>query len=273
MKYSLKDYQREAVDLLKEDIHHYYNRSNGVISFKAPTGSGKTFMMSALIEEIVNENEDKDFCFVWASIGKGELQIQSYEAVSKYLSGYPKCSLLDSEFFGSRSYIKKYEVVFVNWEKLVSKDSTTGKWKNSIMKDQEGASFIDVIEETKRRGTNIILIIDESHIGKSQESRIFEFKDTILIPNLTIEMSATPLTDPDIIVEPSKVVDEGMIKESIIVNEGIDEALVVDDNTTSEELILEYGFKKRLEIIEEYKKLDSNVNPLVLIQIPNKEQG
>ena len=273
MKYSLKDYQREAVDLLKEDIHHYYNRSNRVISFKAPTGSGKTFMMSALIEEIVNENEDKDFCFVWASIGKGELQIQSYEAVSKYLSGYPKCSLLDSEFFGSRSYIKKYEVVFVNWEKLVSKDSTTGKWKNSIMKDQEGASFIDVIEETKRRGTNIILIIDESHIGKSQESRIFEFKDTILIPNLTIEMSATPLTDPDIIVEPSKVVDEGMIKESIIVNEGIDEALVLDDNTTSEELILEFGFKKRLEIIEEYKKLDSNVNPLVLIQIPNKEQG
>jgi type III restriction enzyme len=64
-----------------------------------------------------------------------------------------------------------------------------------------------------------------------------------------------------------------MIKESIIVNEGIDDSLVVDDDINSEELILEYGFNKRLEIIEEYKKLESNVNPLLLIQIPNKDQG
>jgi type III restriction enzyme len=273
MKYSLKDYQREAVDDLKKYFNFYYFQKGKMISFKAPTGSGKTFMISAFIEEIINENEEKDFSFVWASIGKGELQIQSYEAVSKYLTGYPKCSLLDSEFFGSRSYIKKYEVVFVNWEKLVSKDSTTGDWKNSIMKDQEGASFIDVIEETKRRGTNIILIIDESHIGKSQESRILELKDTIIVPDLTIEMSATPLTKPDIEVKSSKVIDEGMIKESIIVNEGIDDSLVVNDDINSEELILEYGFNKRLEIIEEYKKLESNVNPLLLIQIPNKDQG
>jgi type III restriction enzyme len=273
MKYSLKDYQREAVDLLKEDINHYYNRSGKLISFKAPTGSGKTFMLSALIEEMVDENEGKDFCFVWASIGKGELQIQSYDAVSSYLSGYPKCSLLDTEFFGSRTYIKKYEVVFVNWEKLVSKDSSTGKWKNSIMKDQEGSSFIDVIFETKKRGTKIILIIDESHIGKSQKTRIFEFKDTILMPDITIEMSATPLTEPDVIVDSEKVIDEGMIKESIIVNEGINEALIVNDNTTSEELVLDFGYKKRLELIEEYKKLGSEVNPLVLIQIPNKDQG
>lgn len=273
MKYSLKDYQREAVDDLKKYFSFYYSQIDKLITFKAPTGSGKTFMMSALIEEIVTENEDKDFCFVWASIGKGELQIQSYEAVSTYLSGYPKCSLLDADFFGSRSYINKYEVVFVNWEKLVSKDSATGNWKNSIMKNQEGFSFIDVIEETKRRGTKIILIIDESHIGKSQESRIFEFKDTILMPNLTIEMSATPLTNPDISVDPSKVIEEGMIKESIIVNEGIDESLVVADDITSEELILEYGFNKRLEIVEEYQKLESIVNPLVLIQIPNKDQG
>jgi len=273
MKYSLKDYQREVVDDLKKYFNFHYFQKGKMISFKAPTGSGKTFMISAFIEEIINENEDKDFSFVWASIGKGELQVQSYEAVSKYLVGYPKCSLLDSEFFGSRSYIKKYEVVFVNWEKLVSKDSTTGDWKNSIMKDQEGASFIDVIEETKRRGTKIILIIDESHIGKSQESRILELKDTIIVPNLTIEMSATPLTKPDIEVKSSKVIDEGMIKESIIVNEGIDDSLVVDDDINSEELILEYGFNKRLEIIEEYKKLESNVNPLLLIQIPNKDQG
>jgi len=167
MKYSLKDYQRGAVDDLKRYFNFYFTQKDKMIAFKAPTGSGKTFMLSSMIDEIVKENSDKDFCFVWASIGKGELQIQSYDAVSSYLEGSPKCSLLDTEFFGSRSYIKKFEVVFVNWEKLVQKDSTTGKWKNSIMKDQEGMSFIDVIAETKKRGTKIILVIDESHIGKN----------------------------------------------------------------------------------------------------------
>lgn len=273
MIYSLKDYQREAVDELKRYFDFYYNQNDKMIAFKAPTGSGKTFMLSSMMDEVVKENNDKNFCFVWASIGKGELQVQSYDAVSSYLEGYPKCSLLDNEFFGSRSYIKKFEVVFVNWEKLVQKDSITGKWKNSIMKDQEGMSFIDVIAETKTRGTKIILIIDESHIGKGQESRILEFKNTILEPNMTIEMSATPLTKPDVTVDPERVIDEGMIKESIIVNEGIDESLIVDDDITSEELVLEFGYKKRLELIEEYKKVGANINPLVLIQIPNKEQG
>lgn len=273
MIYSLKDYQRDAVDNLKRYFNFYYSQKDKMIAFKAPTGSGKTYMLSSFIDEIVKENDILDFCFVWASIGKGELQIQSFDAVSSYLGGYPKCSLLDTEFFGSRSYIKKYEVVFVNWEKLVQKDSTTGKWKNSIMKDQEGMSFIEVISETKRRGTKIILIIDESHIGKSHESRILEFKNTILEPEMTIEMSATPLTKPDIIVDPEKVIDEGMIKESIIVNEGIDESLIVNDDVTSEELVLDYGYKKRLELLSEYNKQKSKVNPLVLIQIPNKEQG
>lgn len=273
MKYSLKDYQREAVDDLKRYFNFYFTQKDKMIAFKAPTGSGKTFMLSSMIDEMVKENSDKDFCFVWASIGKGELQIQSYDAVSSYLEGSPKCSLLDTEFFGSRSYIKKFEVVFVNWEKLVQKDSTTGKWKNSIMKDQEGMSFIDVISETKKRGTKIILVIDESHIGKNQESRILEFKNTILEPNITIEMSATPLTIPDVFVDPEKVIDEGMIKESIIVNEGIDEKLIIDDDVTSEELVLEFGYNKRLSLIEEYRKVGSEVNPLVLIQIPNMEQG
>lgn len=273
MIYKLKDYQREAVDQLKRYFNFYYDQPNKTIVFKAPTGSGKTFIISSMIDELVKENQDKNFCFVWTSIGKGELQIQSYDAVSFYLQGYPKCSLLDYEFFGSRLYIKKFEVVFVNWEKLVQKDSVTGKWKNNLMKDQEGMSFIEVIAETKKRETKIILIIDESHIGKSAESRILEFKNTILKPDMTIEMSATPLSLPDIVVDPEDVIAEGMIKESLIVNEGIDNGLIIDGDITSERLVLEFGYNKRLELLEEYKKAGSNVNPLCLIQIPNTEQG
>ena len=142
------------------------------------------------------------------------------------------------------------------------------------MKNQEGMNFIDVIEKTKQNGTRVILVIDESHIGASQKARIQEFINTIIIPNIVLEMSATPLNNHiDVEVEAQKVVDEGMIKEDVIVNQGInkeDKTLAEQD---SELLVLQKGYDKRQEIVEEYNKLNIAVNPLVLIQIPNVDEG
>jgi len=214
-----------------------------------------------------------DFCFVWASIGWADLHFQSFTNIKDYLGGSPKCSLLDSEFFGSRHYINKHEIVFVNWEKLVSKDSKTGEWKNTLMKDQDGSSFLNVIDETKNRGTKIVLIVDEAHRGtQAVTTRIKEFRETIIDPTFTIEMSATPINRPNVNVRVEDVIKEGMIKKDIIVNEGIT-ADFTDDELTSEQVVLEKGYQKRLELIEEYEKIDSKVKPLVLIQIPNSEQG
>ncbi len=274
MKYQLKNYQRNVVDELKEYFNLSFKKDGKIIVFQSPTGSGKTFMATALFEELVEENADEKFCIVWCSIGKGELHKQSYLNVKEYLGGNPICSLLDDEFFGSRGYIKDHEIVFVNWEKLVDKDKESGKWINNLMKDKEGMNFIDVIDNTKKRGTKIILVVDESHIGSKSNTRISEFKDTILIPSITLEMSATPIiTDQDfkVKVNPQDVIDEGMMKEEIVINEGIKE--ISDVEIDSEILILEKAFNKRLEIIEEYKKLNVDVNPLVLIQIPNKDAG
>lgn len=87
-------------------------------------------------------------------------------------------------------------------------------------------------------------------------------------------MSATPLNNHiDVEVEAQKVVDEGMIKEDVIVNQGInkeDKTLAEQD---SELLVLQKGYDKRQEIVEEYNKLNIAVNPLVLIQISNVDEG
>lgn len=45
--------------------------------FQAPTGSGKTLMVARFIEEIIKELPEDDLCFVWVSIGKGDLHLQS----------------------------------------------------------------------------------------------------------------------------------------------------------------------------------------------------
>lgn len=275
MIYTLKNYQKDAVNELKQYISiGFKSTSRKEVVFKAPTGSGKTFMAASLFEELAEENPSVNFCILWACPGKGELHKQSFDAVKTYLGGNPVCSLLEDNFFGSRKYIKDKEIVFINWEKLIQKDKETGKWANNLMKDQEGMNFIDVIEKTKQNGTRVILVIDESHIGASQKARIQEFINTIIIPNIVLEMSATPLNNHiDVEIEAQKVVDEGMIKEDVIVNQGInkeDKTLAEQD---SELLVLQKGYDKRQEIVEEYNKLNIAVNPLVLIQIPNVDEG
>lgn len=275
MIYTLKNYQRDAVNELKQYISiGFKSTSRKEVVFKAPTGSGKTFMAASLFEELAEENPSVNFCILWTCPGKGELHKQSFDAVKTYLGGNPVCSLLEDDFFGSRKYIKDKEIVFINWEKLIQKDKETGKWANNLMKDQEGMNFIDVIEKTKQNGTRVILVIDESHIGASQKARIQEFINTIIIPNIVLEISATPLNNHiDVEIETQKVVDEGMIKEDVIVNQGInkeDKTLAEQD---SELLVLQKGYDKRQEIVEEYNKLNIAVNPLVLIQIPNVDEG
>lgn len=275
MIYTLKNYQRDAVDELKGYIQLGFNSKNRKeVVFKAPTGSGKTFMAASLFEELAGEHSDINFCILWACPGKGELHKQSHDAVKTYLGGNPVCSLLEEDFFGSRKFIKNKEIVFINWEKLIQKDKGTGSWANNLMKEQEGMNFIDVIDQTKKNGTKVVLVVDESHVGSSAKTRIQEFINTIIIPNILLEMSATPLNDHiDVEVNPEDVIKEGMIKEDVIVNEGIkkdDKSLAEKD---SELLILEKGFEKREEIVKKYSELNINVNPLVLIQIPNVDEG
>lgn len=275
MKYDLKEYQRKAVDNLKARLVFFLdNNLKGSLVFKAPTGSGKTFMISSLFEEIATENDTNRFCIVWACPGKGELHKQSFNAVKEYLGGNPVCSLLEDEFFGTRTDIHNKEIVFVNWEKLVDKDRETGKWKNNLMKDQEGLNFINVLDNTRRNGVTIVLVVDESHIGANANARIQEFRDTIIVPTITLEMSATPLSpNVDVEVNPQDVINEGMIKEDVIVNEGISEHDRTLADKDSELIVLEKGFEKREELKKAYENIGSYVNPLVLIQIPNTEAG
>ncbi len=73
MLFTLKNYLRSAVDKIKNRLELYFRESSrGNIVFKSPTGSGKTFVMSSVIEEFTEEHKDMNFCFIWASPGNGE---------------------------------------------------------------------------------------------------------------------------------------------------------------------------------------------------------
>lgn len=269
----LMTYQEETVDKLKKRTKDFLEEAgNETIVFQAPTGAGKTFMATKFMEEIVKEVND-DLCFLWISIGKGELHKQSMKAVKREISNEMTCSLLEDEFFGSKEEIEQNEIVFASWQKIKLKDSATGEWKAVVMKDKETINFIEVLENTREIGRKIILIIDESHAGAKTEKSI-ELIDDIIKPELTIEMSATPIvnkSDARVEVEPSKVIEAGIIKKEIIINADIDE--IPADDYNSQELIMMATYQKREELAKKYKKIGSKVNPLVLIQLPNSNAG
>ncbi len=277
MAKELKKYQGDAIEelILKSKLLLKKDADGKAIVFKSPTGSGKTFTMSQYIKQAIEELRGMDICFLWLSPGEGNLHLQSYKSLKEDLGNYPPVSLLDQEFSGSRRTIDIDEVVVCNWQKLSSKDSKTGEWKNILMKDKETTNFRELVRNTRERGTKIILIIDESH-SKSDAKRAFELKTDIIKPDLTIEMSATPILkegeyNERVEVSPSDVIEQQMIKKEIIINENLGD--IDDADITSQELIMETAFNKREELKHWYKKMGADINPLVLIQIPVSEAG
>jgi type III restriction enzyme len=298
----LKHFQEKAVNQLVETAKAFLvaDQREQKIIFQSPTGSGKTIMMANGIIQLIEECKTEintDVAFLWLSIGKGELHLQSMATLKKVFDVFPTVSLIDNEFVGNREWIRSYEVAIGNWEKLrIKKD---GEWKNTIMKDGEKFNFRQVLSTTREK-RKLILIIDESHVGKSTE-RTHELLQEIQA-DLIIEMSATPSIEATledyqkgfwqsapvdessnfvlpsahtkgvhIRIDPQMVIDEGLIKKELWINPKIDE--IKDDKTDSQEVILETAYQKRLELKKLLQVERSDVNPLVLIQIPNKEAG
>ena len=285
MNIDLKPYQEKAVNQLIDTTVKLlgYDGPGEVCVFQAPTGSGKTIMMAKYIEGIIKELPKNDLCFIWMSIGKGELHLQSKHSLEKVFAGFPRVTSVEDAFSGGRERIVQNEVVVANWEKLRSKERESGDWKNLVMKDGEKLNFRDVLEKTKEQ-RKIILIIDESHVSADTQ-RANELRD-LIGADLVIEMSATPRRPQQdlgfiqefarggagyIIVEPKDVIDEGMIKKEIIINENIEKIAASEEDSQS--AVLEAAYRKRLELKKAFAKEGSNINPLVLIQIPTAEAG
>ena len=282
--YSNKDYQLKAIDELVSSVLELLTKDfkNKVCVFQSPTGSGKTFMVAKFIEEVIKQSEEDDLCFLWVSIGKGDLHKQSKKSLEKIFDGSLNISLLEDEFTGSRTCLNQNEVVVVNWEKLYSKYQSgdrKGEWKNKVMKDGESSNFIEVMENTKEK-RKIILIIDESHYASDAE-RTTELRE-IINADVTLEMSATPKIQPTgqdlargiakfVYVDPQVVIEAGMIKKELIINPNISE--LIDDEKTSQELIIEAAFNKRIELKNAYLAEGVKINPLCLIQLPNSDAG
>ena len=263
----LTDYQKQAAENLHKKIENSLRSSeNEVVIFQAPTGSGKTVMVSGLLKELVGgRQDDMRFSFVWVSVRM--LHEQSKEKLEKYYEDDRaiKCSYFEDL---EDRRIGENEILFINWHSINKKDI------NIFVKENEQDNNLNsIIKNTKADGRTVILIIDESHhTAGSEKSRELI---GVISPKVTLEVSATPHLEESAAekekVRLSDVKAEEMIKSEIAVNP---EFLDVKIGTkSSDELVIEEALKKREELGKMFKKEGAKINPLMLMQLPDNRAG
>jgi len=272
----LKKYQKNAVeDLLRQTKQLLAKDGSRICIFKAPTGSGKTIMVADYLEHLAaGPALPGRYVFLWAS--SHDLHKQSHDKLKTYLgdSRY-KLAYLD-DIQGNE--LTENEIVFVNWESLTKKNRA-GEYINTYMRDQESdRTLTNFVANSKANGKELILIVDESHHHYwSQQTQ--EFVQEILGPKLTLEVSATPKVTVTaeqiasheagfVVVRFEDVIAEGMIKNSVVINEALGRG--VDFSGAADELILDTAIAKQQQLIERLGEHGNPYRPLILIQLPSE---
>ena len=282
-KYIPKKFQQKAIDELigtfKKLWHNPDDRLE--IVFKSPTGSGKTFMVCNFVNNLNYQPDfEEDIAFVWITFSD-DLAMQSRDKFYDYYFPNFSNQLLTVQDF-SQGVLKKNDIMFLNWQKLVSKkasDRVLRRPDNPDEQKEQGFYFEDIAEQTHCENRKIVMIIDESHKNVTSNA----LRDVInpLNPKIILKVSATPDDIPDgsqlynnragfVEVNRQDVVNEGLIKEEII-SQTEDElnVLTPQDHDT---LLLDLAIEKRESIKRQWQRINQNVNPLVLIQLPNDEK-
>jgi type III restriction enzyme len=248
----LKNFQLSAVKSLFDAM----DKPARNIILKSPTGSGKTIILTYFMHQYVQSY--RNTVFVWLTPGKGNLEEQSKKKMDRYIHS-AQTKLLSDVMPGG---FEENDNCFINWEKLTKKG-------NNALKESERTNFLEHIEYALGAGLHFIVIVDESHQNntvKADEIIQYFHADKI------IRCSATPkgIKNAEIIEIPeADVIAEGLIKKMLIINENFPQQVEMENATN---YLLEQAYAKQREIRAEFLSAGKDINPLIVVQIPNKSE-
>jgi type III restriction enzyme len=271
--FTLKPFQETAIAQLKEKFLTLWKLGdhNLNLTFKSPTGSGKTIMMAQFLRDIVADPRfsHADVGFLWIT-NSDSLAMQSKDKLFSYYGGASENPLVDMNNLRDGS-IPKNGVFFINWQKVVSKAKENRKLRTE---GESNTTFDEYLENTHNLKREVVLIIDEEHIASSTILASDLIKNVIK-PRIIVGVSATPQNTGTATVEVTRndVIEAGLIKEKIIFQTEEDLESKDYDGVDQDEILVSLAYNKRNEIVAHYKDLGIEINPLVLIQLPNDDKA
>lgn len=274
------EFQEQAVEQLLSQFKALWKQPQRQIpiTLKAPTGSGKTYMTEKFICELTKQPDwVQDVAFVWITFSD-DLAMQSRDKFMDYFPTSLPGRLLTIQDF-QQGAMRERDILFMNWQKLVSRSA-----ENRVLRrpdderneKESGFYFEDVVELTHAEGREFILIIDESHKNVTDAA----VRDVInpIDPKIILKVSATPESETTasdvhnlragfVEVDRQDVIDAGMIKRELVCQ--TEEDIKKRGNEDLDEILLDLAMERRKMLVEDIGKFGMNVNPLVIIQLPN----
>ena len=248
----LKEFQLNAVKSLFEVME---TPARDII-LKSPTGSGKTIILTYFMHQYIQSFPKT--VFVWLTPGKGNLEEQSKAKMDKYIHASQTKLLSDVMTAG----FEENDSCFINWEKLTKKG-------NNALKDSERTNFLEHIQHALNDGIRFVIIVDESHQNNTiKADEIIQYFHTDKI----IRCSATPkgIAKAEIIEIPEEeVIAAGLIKKMLVINQDFPQTVETENQTA---FLLEKALGKQRELRAAFLQGGNDINPLIVIQIPNKSE-
>jgi type III restriction enzyme len=182
MNLVLKDFQTEAVESLHQQIADARKRAaNGkleAITLSAPTGSGKTVILTRLIELVLEGDEhhhpDREAVFLWVT-DQPELNIQTRDKMQSTSHVLTAANAVEITADFDQEVFPAGRVFFLNTQKLGSGSS----WVKTG--DKRTFTLWDTIRNTvNTRSSGFFVIIDEAHRGTKLDKGKAEEANSIM---------------------------------------------------------------------------------------------
>lgn len=264
-------YQQKAVSELVDKTIRLLNLGGHrrKLVFEATTGAGKTAMACQTLVQLMDELRERgdsryqEVAFIWFAPRK--LHRQSYEKLKDAFGETRTLRPVMFDELDQNEGIRPGEILFVNWES-VNKES------NVMVREGDcSLSLYEITDKTREEfGLPIVAIIDEEHMFWSKTADKSAAVLDKINPAVEIRISATPKTSnphEKVTVYRQDVIAAEMIKKEVVLNPDIE--LNFRDELELNANLIQAALTKRDQIAEAYKALGTNINPLLLIQLPN----